>query len=121
MADMSKYAGASFIKFEDVAHGSRTEKIVAVSIGGYDRPVAKFEGGDSLSLNSTNVKTLIKNYGKDNHDWLGCVVELYAGETDFKGEKKDSVLLRPISPVKPFDERTPPAPRKYAPDDDIPF
>lgn len=122
--DMSQYIGASFVKFQDVAHGPRTEKIAAIRQGGYDRPVAQFESGDSLSLNSTNVKTLIRHYGKDGRDWIGMTIELYAGQTEYRNEKKDSVLVRPISPPKPFDERVRPEPKKLLAgdmNDEIPF
>ena len=98
--DMRQYAGSCFLKFEDVQDAPRVEKIQDVIPGKYDKPDLKFESGDCLSLNATNCKTLCRAYGDDSRDWIGCKIELYAGKTDFQGEKKDSVLVRPLSPQK---------------------
>lgn len=122
--DMSKYSGESFIKFEDVANSTRTEEILEVREGNYGRPVLEFASGDSFSLNTTNNRTLCKFYGEDSRDWIGSTIELYAGQTDFKGEKRDSVLVRPITPAKPFKERHVPEPEDKPTiqlADDIPF
>jgi hypothetical protein len=116
--DMSRYAGTSFLKFEDVAAGPRQEKITGVDLGKYDKPILEFESGDRLSLNATNSKTLVRAYGAESDDWIGMVVELFPGQTEFQGKPQDSVLVRPISPGRPLDERTP---VKSEMDDDIPF
>ena len=63
--DMSKYAGQSFIKIDDVRDGPIEEQIAAFGMGKFDRPVLTFESGDMMSLNQTNVRTLICAYGKD--------------------------------------------------------
>ena len=52
---------------------------------------------DKFSINKTNVRTLIKAYGEDGREWLGLTIELYAGETTYQNQPKDSVLVRPIS------------------------
>ena len=120
--DMSKYSGETFLKFEDVANGPRREKVVDVGIGGFDKPVLEFESGEKLSLNATNNRVLCKFYGKDSRDWVGNTIELYPGETEYQGKKKSSVLVRPISPGKPFRERHAPEPEKPPEmNDDIPF
>ena len=118
--DMRQYAGSCFLKFEDVQDAPRVEKIQDVIPGKYDKPDLKFESGDCLSLNATNCKTLCRAYGDDSRDWIGCKIELYAGKTDFQGEKKDSVLVRPLSPQKnPASEAK--QPKRDEMDDKIPF
>jgi hypothetical protein len=121
--NMTKYAGAAFIKFEDVAQGPQRQTIADVRMGGYDRPVLEFESEHSLSINATNTRTLIKSYGEDSRDWIGLTIELYAGQIEFKGEKTNSVLVRPVSPGKPLKEwhaAERPAARAEL-DDEIPF
>ena len=119
--DMTKYSGETFLKFDDVANGPRRETIVDVGIGGFDKPVLEFESGEKLSLNATNTRVLVKFYGKDSRDWVGVTIELFPGQTEFKGAKQNSVLVRPISPGKPFKERHTPEPEKPPMNDDIPF
>ena len=81
--------------------------IISVAPGKYDRPVATFESGDKLSLNVTNVNTLIKAYGPNDKDWIGCVIELSIGPLKYNGENKEGVVVKPISPPKPVAARTP--------------
>ena len=97
MADMTKFAGASFIKVDDVRAGPLRETIAAVGMGKYDKPELTFVSGNMLSVNATNVRVLIRNYGKYDSDWVGQTIELYLGETVYNGTKQESVLLRPIS------------------------
>jgi hypothetical protein len=98
--DMRQYAGSCFLKFEDVRDAPRVEKILDVIPGKYGRPDLKFESGFCLSLNATNCKTLCLAFGDDSRDLIGCEIELYAGQTDYQGEKKDSILVKPPSPQK---------------------
>jgi hypothetical protein len=112
--DVSRYLKPAFIRYQDVVGAPRTERIVAVQDGNFDCLDLKFESGDSLSLNQTNLKTLVLAYGKDTDNWIDKDLELYGGETQFNGEVKQSVLIKPISPSKSLDV-------KPSPDDDIPF
>lgn len=116
--DMSGYAGSSFIRVEDLADGPQRKRLVSIEPGRFDKPVAKFDDGSQLSLNATNVKTLLKAYGPNSDDWIDMEVELYAGTTKYNGEDHASVLVRPISPP-PAVKRTP-QPRPSL-DDEIPF
>lgn len=90
---------------------------MSVAPGKYDKPVATFESGDQLTLNKTNVRTLID---ADSRDWVGCRIELSIGPTKYNGDQIDSVLVKPISPLKPIEARTPVPPKKDM-NDDIPF
>jgi hypothetical protein len=98
--DMREYSGTVFLKADDVRDGPRRERIVKVGIGKFDRPLVEFDGGDRLTLNVTNCKTLIKHLGLDSRDWVGAEIELFLGTTTYNGEQTDSVLIRPLS-VKP--------------------
>lgn len=122
--DMREFAGSSFITVETLRDGPREEVIVSVAPGKYDKPVATFESGDQLTLNKTNVRTLINAYGEDSRDWVGCSIELSIGPTKYNGDQIESVVVKPISPPKPLAARTPvpkPAPPKSDMNDDIPF
>lgn len=110
--DMSKYAGQSFIKLTDVRDGPIQEQIAAFGMGKFDRPVLTFENGDALSLNQTNVRVLIRAYGKDGRSWVGHTIELYAGETEFEGKTQESVLINPVS--KPTQEQATTAAKRDA-------
>jgi hypothetical protein len=118
--DMKRYAASRFIGVEDLRDGSRQEKIVSMELGKYDKPVATFESGDRLTLNKTNVSTLIHAYGPDGRDWVGCIIELSIGTAKYDGKEQETVVVRPISPPKPLEAQTP-APKKPDLDDDIPF
>lgn len=99
--DMRKFAGSAFIKLEDDRDGlPRVETITSVDEGNFGRPVLKFETGERLTLNATNVKALINAYGADDRDWIGCEIELFVGQTKYQGQYKDSILVRPFSPEK---------------------
>jgi hypothetical protein len=74
--DMRQYAGSSFVTVESLRDGPREDKIASVEPGKYDKPVVTFESGNKLSLNKTNVNTLIRAYGPDDEDWIDCTVEL---------------------------------------------
>jgi hypothetical protein len=125
--DMSRYSGSAFISVDDMRGGPRRMKISGFYIGNFDRPVLEFdESDDELTLNVTNTKVLVAQYGKDGRDWVGKEIELYLGETEYKGQKHESVLVRPVSPAIPFKERRePPKPEpKEVPadlNDEIPF
>jgi hypothetical protein len=95
--DMTQYAGASFIKFDDVRDGPFRGKIKEVTPGKFDRPVLGFADGAKLTLNTTNVKILCRTLGPDSRGWIGHIVECFAGETKFQDEVKDSVLVRPLT------------------------
>ena len=56
-----------------------------------------FTDGTKLSLNKTNVDTLIEVFGAPDSKYAaGRVVEIYAGSVRFQGDKTPSVLLRAV-------------------------
>ena len=91
--DMRPFAGSSFITVETLRDGPREEVIVSVAPGKYDKPVVTFESGDQLSLNKTNVNTLIRAYGPNDKDWIGCFIELSIGPLKYNGEKQEGVAF----------------------------
>jgi hypothetical protein len=99
--DMKKYAASRFIGVEDLRDGPRQETMVSVEPGKYDKPVATFESGDQLTLNKTNVRTLVDAYGEDSQDWVGCIIELSIGPAKYNGDQIESVVAKPVSPPKP--------------------
>lgn len=126
MVDMRKYGGSSFIGIEGVRGSPREETIASIAPGKYDKPVVTFESGAKFTLNATNVNTLIKAYGPNDHDWVGKTIELAVGTAQFNGNDIESVVVRPISPNVPPSARKPlpPAPAsalKNDMDDEISF
>jgi hypothetical protein len=120
--DMKKYAASRFIGVEDLRDGPRQEAIVSIEPGKYDKPVATFESGDQLSLNKANVRTLMKAYGEDSRNSVGCIIELFIGPAKYNGDPIESVVVKPISPPKPLEAQTSaPKPPKDDMNDDIPF
>ena len=102
MVSMRKYAGSPFIRLEDVKGRPIQATIVEISEGGYGKPVLLLDTGQQLSINATNCRTLIANFGEHDTDWIGKPIELFAGFTEFKGAQKESVLVKPLSPNKPL-------------------
>src|SRR4051812_49192379 len=113
--DMSKYASSSFIKFDDLAEGPEEKVIAEIGEGKYEKPVVTFTGGTKLSLNGTNVRTLITAFGPNDEDWIGQRIELFAGTVKFNGKDTDSVLVRALDPL-PAAARTPPKPQPLGDD-----
>jgi hypothetical protein len=120
--DMQQFAGSGFIKFDDVRDGPIRSKIANVEPGKFGRPVVVFDNGRKLTLNTTNVTTLIRALGPHSRDWPGYVVECYAGQTKYQGEPQNSVLARALTTPteQELAERAaqPPPPEM---DDAIPF
>jgi hypothetical protein len=93
--DLTKYAGSKFIKVEDLDKGPQRKTIEAIETGKFDRPVAVFSDQKRMSLNATNVNTLINIFGSTESDNLiGEEVELFVGEVKLKDGITKSVLLR---------------------------
>jgi hypothetical protein len=125
MRDMSEYGSGGYVTLDDVRDNPWRVKIKSARIGILKRPVLKFERIDTeFTLNVTNVNIMIKHFGKYPKDWVGKVIELYAGETKFEGKPVESVLIRPIkSDGFEAHEEPPPEPSPGPPkiNDDIPF
>jgi hypothetical protein len=79
-----------------------------------------FEDSRKLSLNGTNVGTLLRALGPNDKDWIGKRIELDAGTVRFNGNDTASVLVRALD-VLPAAERTPLGPQPGDLDDEIPF
>jgi hypothetical protein len=95
--DLSKYAGSRFIKLPDVANGPKRKVIASVGEGQFDKPVMQFTDGTRLSLNVTNVNTLLDLFGSaDSAYVVGKLVELYAGTTTYQNTQRQSVLIRGV-------------------------
>ena len=120
--DMSRYASSGFIKVDDLTDGPEQKLITNVEEGRYDKPVATFGDGSKLSLNGTNVGTLIRAFGNKDQDWIGQRIELYAGTLRYNGNDNPAVLVRALNP-SPAAARTPPKPQPLRDemDDEIPF
>jgi hypothetical protein len=126
MTDMRKYAGsATFIKFEDCETPIESV-IMEVKEGKFGKPDLILESGDKFSVNATNAKILIKAYGPDDGDWLSQRIRLVQGKTKYQGNLTDSVIIQPLSPGRPEEQRTKPSPANHHQgdtemDDEIPF
>ena len=120
--DISNHITSKFLKPAHLASGPRRAVIAEVRAGQYQNPDCEFQDGGVLTLNATNLRALADAWGTQTEAWIGKEVELYAGKTEFKGEQRDSVLVRPISPPIPVSERPKPVPKPAADmNDEIPF
>ena len=126
--DVSKYMGAAFLKLGDVkVNGPLRLIITDVEEGKYDRPDVSFDDGTRLGLNVTGTRNLARAWGVDTDAWLGKEVELSVGETDINGKTEEMIVVTPISPPIPREDRPPPPkPSKRNKDagdlnDEIPF
>ena len=125
--DMARYAGDIYLRAEDIREsGPRRGRIEGIADGQFDKPVATFNDATSLTLNQTNVRTLMRVWGANSIDWIGREIELYIGPTTYQGQVQDSILVKPISRPIPLSERKALKPVKPAPesdplDDNIPF
>jgi hypothetical protein len=112
--DISEFAGASFIKLEDLQRDGPREEIIADCVPGKYGPELIFESGDQLSLNKTSIRTLRKAYGDDCRTWASKHVKCYAGQVPFKDGKEgmtDAALVEPITPPTSDGKLPPPKPK----------
>lgn len=66
------------------------------------KPIVKFKGKDKpLALNKTNGKIIAGMYGSDTTKWTGKSITLYPTTTNFGGETKDCIRVRPKVPTGP--------------------
>jgi Type III restriction enzyme, res subunit len=120
--EMRKFAGSSFYKVADVRKGPVQEKIAGIVMGKYGKPDAVFESGSKLSLNATNVKTLIRASGTDSEFWRDQTIELFEGEIEYQGKPQEAVLLRAVSTLELEKKKKEKKARKPDPlDDEVPF
>jgi hypothetical protein len=96
--DMSKYCGEHFVKVNDVRNGPIEGRIVDVTEGEYG-PNVVLDTGDVLSLNKTNARTLVRSYGTESDRYLGKMIRLLLGESEYRGSRQESVIIEPISPT----------------------
>jgi hypothetical protein len=63
------------------------------------KPIVWFEGKEKpLALNKTNGKIVATMYGTDTTKWIGQAITLYPTTTNFGGETKDCIRVRPKRP-----------------------
>jgi hypothetical protein len=86
-----------FIKLADVRDRALRMQIAAVKEGQYQKPDVVFETGETLSLNATNTRILMRAYGTDSDHWIGKEIELYVGEVEFQKKMQPTVKVRPLS------------------------
>lgn len=64
------------------------------------KPVCYFVGKEKpLALNSTNCKTIAALYGNDVENWKGKRITLYPTVTQFGGEERECIRVRPQAPT----------------------
>ena len=96
--DLTQYAASQFIRVEDLVDGPQQKTIASIEPGKFEKPVVTFTDRTRLSLNGTNVNTIINAFGSaESGDLIGKEVELCVGTIRFQGADKQSVLLRPLS------------------------
>ena len=60
-----------------------------------ERVVLVFEpSGQMLSLNKTSVGNLLRDFGDNDDDWLGKLVEIYAGEVSMARKERQTPSWR---------------------------
>lgn len=66
------------------------------------KPFVKFEGREKkLALNKTNGKAIATMYGPDTSKWEGKPIAIYATTTEFNGEQRECIRVRPQRPEMP--------------------
>jgi hypothetical protein len=119
--DVSDLLLSGFIKVDTLGGQPRRDVITGVIQGRFDRPDMELQGGGTLGLNATNLRTLASAWGPLTEDWVGKEIELYVGKTFYNGQDRDSVLVRTISPNTAWSAAPIGTPRRKELDDDIPF
>jgi hypothetical protein len=123
--DVSDLITSGFIKVDNLAGGPMRAVIADVVPGRFGRPDMELQGGGTLGLNGTNLRTMSNAWGPLTEEWVGKEIELYVGKTTYEGKDRDSVLVRTISPhtawKNKFGAPAGSQPRHKELDDEIPF
>jgi hypothetical protein len=117
--DMRKFSGATFLKLDDVRDGPIQKRIAGVVMGKYGKPDLIFEDASRLSVNTTNTRILINEYGWDSEDWVGHLLELYEGEGEFDGKTQDMLAVKTLSKADPGEAAEPVKKKPSKPRDDM--
>jgi hypothetical protein len=113
--DLSKYIGNVFLKVDDIkASGPIQVAITDVTEGRFGKPDLTFDDGTRFSCNSTNVRVLVRAYGKESNNLIDKQIELSLGEVEFEGKPQEAILVKPVSQAIN-------APPKAEFDDGVPF
>jgi hypothetical protein len=110
--NVHEWIGARFLKPEEIGTTPIVLTIVNVSEGKWGKLDLSFNDGSKLSLNTTNGRAIARAWGYESDDWIDKMVELSVGLTSYKGEQKESILVKPITPATPANALKPAKPRK---------
>jgi hypothetical protein len=104
--DLKDYSGQYYVKPSDVREQPLQRRIAGVRKGSFDKLEVVFDGGEVLSLNTTNTRTLLRAYGGSSDNLIGKIIELRLGQLRYQGADHDAVLVNPITPPEkpPFDD-----------------
>jgi hypothetical protein len=80
--------------------GDNNKKAKKPGVSFYDEP-------KKLALNKTNGKVIAKLYGKDTDRWVGESITIFATTTEFGGETRDCIRVRPQRPERGEPRRSP--------------
>jgi hypothetical protein len=122
--DISDQLLSGFIKVGDIAGGPRRDVVAYATRNRFGKTDLEMQGGGTLSLNQTNLRTIANAWGNETNDWIGKELEMYVGKVNYQGQDMDSVLVRTISPPippRPTRPKTQPPSRGSFNDDEIPF
>lgn len=71
---------------------------VVIRDGDQPKMILGLEGVEkSIVINKTNATELIKAHGDETNDWIGKHVHLEIMKVQFKGERRDSIILTPTT------------------------
>src|SRR5678816_1953418 len=101
--DLDEHGGEVALQIESVA----ADELVGEKGRKSRKPHVKFVGVPKrLALNKTNGKTIKRLYGKETNDWVGKWVTLYSTTTEFDGEQRDCIRIRPQRPERQDSQST---------------
>jgi hypothetical protein len=118
--DVRKYLGVMFVPLEVLqASGPQQKEIEATEEGKYGKLNLIFTDRSAVSLNATNLRTLVEAFGFETANWPGHSVELAAGELKYDGKFNPAILIAPLESASV--EKPSSMPRSDGMDSDIPF
>lgn len=125
--DVREFLSGTHHKYDDVRNRDCFEVIDGACPSKYGGKLdLVFQSGNMLGLSAHNLRVLVRALGPESDDWRGTKVRLFAGQLEFNGEMKDSVLLEIVeeeaAEEPPKKKRTSASAASTAPlDDEIPF
>lgn len=106
---VSEIYGGQYLKADDIPRQGASDTIAGCRIQEFDDgkqvlclALRDREDEKELRLNKTNALSLAEHYGDETSEWIGKVVHMMKGKTQFQGKQVDCIYVSADNNGVPF-------------------